>query len=381
MNSSYLIGVPTDTTFVDEGLNTDWVYFYRVVATDASAYKSEYSEMVYLGEGERRLVPSVYPKIQDAIDAASALDTVLVSPGTYPENIMMKDGIFVVSTGGRATTTITSSSTPVVSAAGLCDLTLLSGFTINGEGTAAKGFDCWESFLRVEDCAFQNCTAGANFQFGGTPSVTGCTFTLNQNGVTVADSSRPFLSGNTFDANAFSAIMSNGTVGPEVGRTLPDANDFLNMGSFQIVNTGASAVDADYNYWGDLCPDPGWFFGSVDYIPWTDAPHVQVLTDCTAVPDTELDRPHASYNFPNPFNPSTAIRYTVPQPGALVRISVYDLRGRVVRTLVSQEKAPGEHVAIWRGRDDLGNDLGSGVYFYRIEIGDYRVDRKMILLK
>jgi C1A family cysteine protease/fibronectin type 3 domain-containing protein len=381
VNSEYLIGLTTDTLYVDEGLNTDWPYFYRVVATDASAYKSKYSEMVYLGEGESRLVPSVYMTIQEAIDAASALDTVLVSPGTYPENVVLKDGVFVASTGGRATTTITSSSAPVVSAVGLCDLTLLSGFTVDGQSTAAKGLDCWESYLRVEDCAFQHCTAGASFQFGGAPAVAGCKFTLNQNGVTVADSSRPFLSGNTFDANTFSAIMNSGTAGPEVGRTLPDANDFLNMGVFQILNTGPSDMDADYNYWGDPCVDPGWFFGSVDYTPWTDAAHVMVLTDCTAVPDTEQDRAHASYNFPNPFNPSTAIRYTVPQPGAEVRISVYDLRGRLVRTLVSEEKGAGEYMAVWRGRDDQGNGLSSGVYFYRIEIGDYRVDRKMILLK
>lgn len=381
VDSDFLIGLTTDTTYVDEGLNTDWVYFYRVVATDASALKSEYSEMVYLGEGESRLVPSVYPKIQDAIDAASALDTVLVSPGTYAEKIVLKDGVFIVSTDGAAATTITSGSGPVVSAVGICDLTELTGFTINGQGSATRGIDCWQSYLRIQNCTFRNCTAGANFQYGGAPTVTGCTFTLNQNGATVADSSKPFFSGSTFDGNAFSGIMSGGTVGPEVGRTLSDANDFLNRGAFQIVNTGSSPVDADYNYWGDLCPDPAWFFGNVDYIPWTDAPHAWVLTDCTGAPDSKPDGPSASYNFPNPFNPSTAIRYTVPQAGAPVRISVYDLRGRVVCTLVSEDKGPGEYVAVWRGRDDSGNDVGSGVYFYRIEIGDYRVDRKMVLLK
>ena len=381
VNDSYLIGVPTDTTFTDEGLDTDKTYFYRLVARDASVQSSEYSEMVYLGQGQARLVPSVYMTIQEAIDASSALDTVLVSPGSYPESITMKDAVLVTSTDGRATTTITSTNSPVVNAVGLCDLTIFSGFTVDGQGTAARGIDCWESYLLIEDSAFQNCAAGANFSYGGAPTVTGCTFTLNQNGITVSDSSRPFLSSNTFDENSFSGIMNSGTAGPEVGRALSDANDFLNMGSFQIVNTGPSDVDADYNYWDDLCVDAGWFFGSVDYTPWTDATHVMVLTDCTGVLDDELGRAHASYNFPNPFSPATAIRYTVPQPGTDVRISVYDLRGREVKTLVAEELPPGEYTTVWRGRDDSGNELGSGVYFYRVQIGDYRVDRKMVLMK
>ena len=86
-------------------------------------------------------------------------------------------------------------------------------------------------------------------------------------------------------------------------------------------------------------------------------------------------------NYPNPFNPSTAFRYTVPDPGAFVRISIFDLQGRVVRTLESEEKWAGEHTAVWSGRDDSGKSLGSGVYFYRIEIGQHHVTRKMVLMR
>jgi hypothetical protein len=49
--------------------------------------------------------------------------------------------------------------------------------------------------------------------------------------------------------------------------------------------------------------------------------------------------------------------------------------------LVDEVKGAGEYLAVWRGRDDRGRELGSGVYFYRTEIGDYRVERKMVLLK
>jgi hypothetical protein len=140
-------------------------------------------------------------------------------------------------------------------------------------------------------------------------------------------------------------------------------------------------VDADYNYWGDVCPQEAWFGGPVDYSPWTDETHTEVYTECTGVPDWTGERAHAGENFPNPFNPRTSIRYTVPAPGGRVRLTVYDLRGREVRTLVDEHKGAGEYLAVWRGRDNAGRELGSGVYFYRMEIGDYRVERKMVLLK
>lgn len=376
------IGSTVDTFYVDENLNTSQIYFYRLVTSDASQEKSEYSEMVWVGSGSVLSVPSPYGTIQGAIDAASVFDTVLVSPGTYNENIVLKDGVLVTSTDGRATTTIASTASPVVSAVGLSDISVLSGFTIDGQGSASIGLEGWDTYFKVEDCAFQNCTSGASFQFGGAVTVTGCTFTGNQNGVSVSDLSRPFLSGNTFDANSFTGIAASGDPGPEVGRSLSDANDFVNMGLFHVVNTGTAVIDADYNWWDNACPDPGWFFGSVDYTPWTDASHTGTYTECTGVPEEGVpERPHVSYNFPNPFNPSTAIKYAVPSPGGEVRLTVYDLRGRRVKTLVSEEKRPGDYLAVWYGRDDRGNELGSGVYFYRLEVGSYRFERKMIMLK
>ncbi len=105
--SERLIGFLAETTFVDEGPNPNKTWFYRLAATDADAQRSRYSEQVYLGTGTTLTVPAPYTTIQEAITAASALDTVAVGPGTYEESIVLKDGVFVVSTDGPATTTIT----------------------------------------------------------------------------------------------------------------------------------------------------------------------------------------------------------------------------------------------------------------------------------
>ncbi|MFH1690612.1 MAG: T9SS type A sorting domain-containing protein, partial [Candidatus Eisenbacteria bacterium] len=88
-----------------------------------------------------------------------------------------------------------------------------------------------------------------------------------------------------------------------------------------------------------------------------------------------------SPNFPNPFNPSTAIQYRVPSPGSRVSLCVYDLSGRVVRTLVDAYRSGGEHLAVWRGLDDGGREVGSGVYFYRLEVDGTSIERKMVMLK
>lgn len=86
-------------------------------------------------------------------------------------------------------------------------------------------------------------------------------------------------------------------------------------------------------------------------------------------------------NFPNPFNPSTTIRYTLPEE-ARVTLVIYDLLGRQVRTLLrdAQHNA-GYHTAVWDGRDDAGRPVASGVYLYRIEAGAHQGTRKMVLVK
>ena len=81
-------------------------------------------------------------------------------------------------------------------------------------------------------------------------------------------------------------------------------------------------------------------------------------------------------NYPNPFNPSTNIQYTVNQP-ANVSITVYDLQGRVIRTLVNREHSVGTHQLQW----DAGQ-LASGTYFYRLEADGQTIQtRKALLIK
>jgi hypothetical protein len=90
-----------------------------------------------------------------------------------------------------------------------------------------------------------------------------------------------------------------------------------------------------------------------------------------------------SQNHPNPFNPSTTINYQIPEDAGVVSFSlnIYDIRGRLVRTLANEVKGPGYYTAYWNGFDNNGRQVSSGVYFYRFYSNNYTSTRKMVLLK
>ena len=85
-------------------------------------------------------------------------------------------------------------------------------------------------------------------------------------------------------------------------------------------------------------------------------------------------------SFPNPFNPSTTIRYQLPRDQE-VRLSVYGLTGQLVRELVHARRTAGYHSATWDGRNGAASLVANGVYLYEIRTGDFHSVRKMMLVK
>lgn len=85
-------------------------------------------------------------------------------------------------------------------------------------------------------------------------------------------------------------------------------------------------------------------------------------------------------NYPNPFNPTTIIEYTLPRR-LHVRVDVFNLLGERVVTLENAERSAGTYQLEWDGRDAIGSAVASGIYFYRLNLGDQQASRKMILLR
>jgi len=87
-----------------------------------------------------------------------------------------------------------------------------------------------------------------------------------------------------------------------------------------------------------------------------------------------------SQNYPNPFNPSTNIEFALPRQSH-VSLKVYDVIGREVATLFSEEKSAGRFTVRWNGKNNNNQLISSGIYFYRLEAGNFVQTKKMILIK
>lgn len=97
--------------------------------------------------------------------------------------------------------------------------------------------------------------------------------------------------------------------------------------------------------------------------------------------DTVPDRFVLYQNYPNPFNPETTIRYIVAENTHRVNLVIYDVLGKVVRTLVDEAKSVGEHNIQWDGKDDLGRSVASGIYIYKLSVRGFVQTKKMVLVR
>ena len=85
-------------------------------------------------------------------------------------------------------------------------------------------------------------------------------------------------------------------------------------------------------------------------------------------------------NYPNPFNPATTIRFDIKRKGH-VSLRIYNVAGQLVRTLVNGELDAGSYAKEWKGLNNDGTKVASGVYFYRLEAGAFESVKKMVLLR
>jgi polyhydroxybutyrate depolymerase len=96
--------------------------------------------------------------------------------------------------------------------------------------------------------------------------------------------------------------------------------------------------------------------------------------------DLSVNTFHLSQNYPNPFNPETVIEYQLPR-AADVEISIFNLQGQKIATLVQDYRTAGSHKIIWDGKDKSGQQVASGVYLYQLKTGKFMEMKKMMLLR
>ena len=127
-----------------------------------------------------------------------------------------------------------------------------------------------------------------------------------------------------------------------------------------------------------------WVADSVDYTAAFFNSMDDCIEACFLASNDEINQlPHAFNlynNYPNPFNPVTTICYDLPED-ALVNITIYDIMGRIVRTLINSQQNAGFKSIQWNATNDAGSPLSAGLYLYKIQADNFVQTRKMVLLK
>tara|TARA_Y100000590_G_scaffold317944_1_gene359714 strand:+ start:267 stop:3701 length:3435 start_codon:yes stop_codon:yes gene_type:complete len=152
-------------------------------------------------------------------------------------------------------------------------------------------------------------------------------------------------------------------------------DDFANPEAFEMIDT--SYYDMEYilnevNYYRLAAVDHA---GNVsDYSEIVEAAVLSI--DEEMIPDVYA----LHQNYPNPFNPTTALRYDLPED-ARVSITIYDVMGRKVRSLINSEQSAGYRSIRWDATNDIGGPVSAGMYIYMIQAGKFSQTKKMLLLK
>jgi hypothetical protein len=174
--------------------------------------------------------------------------------------------------------------------------------------------------------------------------------------------------------------------------TMPD---FDNLGSIRTADTqefqsifavfeNIPAGTHTVSIWAEAAPsgsatgvlvDPGGWGGKI-IVKVVHETLVSVEPEDQVVPDEFI----VQQNYPNPFNPETTIEYAV-QQSSQVELQIYNTLGQLVKTLVDDYKTTGEYSVVWDGKDNFGQAVPSGNYFYQIKMGEFISAKKMILLK
>jgi hypothetical protein len=181
------------------------------------------------------------------------------------------------------------------------------------------------------------------------------------------------------DDLSYEFVLYNGVYGPDtpvlIDTVLSDT--VLHIPYVYIAEligmSGQTSISAD------------WVVFTTDGIDTTMSNHVwNILLDASDVLSIDggvvPDKFALYQNYPNPFNPITQIRYDLPED-AMVNITIYDIMGRSIRSLVKSRQTAGYRLVRWDATNDKGESVSAGMYFYTIQAEDFKQAKKMVLLK
>jgi len=369
-------------------------------------------------------VPYDYPTIQEAINAAGDSSIVFVSSGVYHENIVINKGINLI--GEDVNTTIIDSDS-----SGICiDIDVgtavegvVSGFTIINSGDGGVVVDAYPSANWTIDNNHIYNHLGNGILTYGKCTISNNLIALSKGGLAINSDSDVLVSNNLiyknnlwgisihwqaynskivnniimdhtdFGISAFSNFFGlynisynnifnnywgayNGPIAPDTGNIYTDPLLYdLNINDFRLYME-SPCIDAGdpsplFNDINNTRNDIGMFGGPKGF-----SYEYPVAIVASNIPNEYF----LKQAYPNPFNPSTTISYSLPEQST-VKVIVFDIRGQEVMTLQETKQYPGNYEIQWNGLDQSDNPMSTGVYFARLEAGSYSQTIKMVYLK
>ncbi|KAA3599381.1 MAG: T9SS C-terminal target domain-containing protein [Calditrichaeota bacterium] len=236
------------------------------------------------------------------------------------------------------------------------DITVVNGTTVKANNVT--GFSDWnigeaeDEPLPVELSAFTAQQNGREIQLNWTTATE-----LENKGFVIerATNGLEFIEISSYENNT--SLIGQGSVSHETNYTFTDKNvNFGNTYSYRL-------IDVDYNQTKNTSEEV----------------FIKLVFENEETNNAKLSY-ELKQNFPNPFNPTTTISFLMKKDG-LAKVSVYNITGQLVKTLVSKGLAKGEHSLTWDGTDNFGQSVASGIYYYKLESGNFTDIKKMTLLK
>jgi hypothetical protein len=272
--------------------------------------------------------------------------------------------------------------------------------TDNGGG----GIKCSSSALIANNVIARNSVrnelrAGGIICDGASPSIINNTIVDNEgyrgSGVLIAAQSHPILNGNIISNNRkydceYCSNEGGGIYSESDSVAISCCDVYDNEGGNYIGMPDQTGLNNNISQDPLFCPE-----GYPEYTLHSDSPCSPYMNHncgligansvaCAQTGSDELKELVSAYklnqNFPNPFNPGTRIVFDLKEPSS-VSLRVYDVNGRLVRTLIEEKREGGRHEIAWDGKDETSREVASGVYFYRLNAGSFSETKKMVLLK
>ena len=213
-------------------------------------------------------------------------------------------------------------------------------------------------------------------------------------GAVVASESQYVSHNNTFVSNSvgYANLSSDGIVSNDI---IYGSSNTVYLDESSTIQVSYSDIEGGWEGEGNIDADP--LFCDPDSGDYTLAENSPCIgtgenganmgalgVGCDVILSTDTDAIPLQYalhqNYPNPFNPITTLRYDLPE-NSYVNVTVYDMLGRKVKTLVNTTQDAGFKSVIWNATNDYGKPVSAGVYFYQIQAGEFVQTKKMVLLK